>query len=200
MNPAIAVVIVLLVVAISAALLTLFLWRRSVSDKIAMKRNKNINVVLNTHTYLIAHIMNYIFHGGMKASYASKDDVRSLTTRLETIQQDIKGLKEKPVVPPSAPVSSPVVSPSAPVSGPVVPRAHSQEQQSIPEGASIKCDANSPKIFRYENNQIHHYPTAKIASSWDPSYRNARVVDCRNIPQGAPMKEFPAFAKLPTGW
>jgi hypothetical protein len=58
----------------------------------------------------------------------------------------------------------------------------------VQEGQPVKCSATSRAVFRIINKQLRLYPSAAIASSWDPDWRQTyEVIDCTGIPQGSNM-------------
>jgi len=58
----------------------------------------------------------------------------------------------------------------------------------IPEGQSCTCtNLGDGKIYRWMNGELHHYPTGAIADSWDPSWRQIKMIDCTDLPIGWPM-------------
>jgi hypothetical protein len=61
----------------------------------------------------------------------------------------------------------------------------------IPEGQSIACSADSPGRYRYTGGQKRGYPNPQIAGSWDPNWNSPMVVDCADFPDGPAMKVKP---------
>ena len=62
---------------------------------------------------------------------------------------------------------------------------------SILEGYGVRCtDANDGKVYRWTNNELHHYPNdGKVATSWNPNWRGD-IVDldtCGSYTVGTPM-------------
>lgn len=70
----------------------------------------------------------------------------------------------------------------------LIPKTSSQH--GIEEGKTVTC-GSVWKVFRYTNNTLRHYPSAAVAASWNPAWRED-IVDlpaeiCSQIPQGEPM-------------
>jgi WSC domain len=55
------------------------------------------------------------------------------------------------------------------------------------EGASIKCNGDPIKVYRYTEGKRRHYPNPVIAGSWDPNWGNTKNWNCAVIPEGPPM-------------
>ncbi|KAJ0411164.1 hypothetical protein ATCC90586_005021 [Pythium insidiosum] len=59
--------------------------------------------------------------------------------------------------------------------------------EKLAEGQSIKCDASQVEVYRFASGQRRLFPSAEAASSWDPEWTQAPVVDCSAIPRGPDM-------------
>lgn len=70
----------------------------------------------------------------------------------------------------------------------------------IRDGQAVKCGPDLPQVYRYGCGQLRLYPDAKIASSWDPEWRNFLVIDCSYSPIADDMRYFStAVPELPEG-
>jgi hypothetical protein len=59
---------------------------------------------------------------------------------------------------------------------------------SVADGYSVRCLEEPDKVYRWQEGELHHYPSGIIASSWDEDWREALVeTDCLNFPIGEPM-------------
>ena len=61
---------------------------------------------------------------------------------------------------------------------------------SILEGHGVRCsDRSDGKVYRWINNELHHYPSGDIARSWNPNWRGD-IIDldsCDSYTVGTPM-------------
>lgn len=69
-------------------------------------------------------------------------------------------------------------------------RTKTSSQHGLEEGKTVTC-GGVWKVFRYTNNTLRHYPSAAVAASWNPAWRED-IIDlpaemCSTIAQGEPM-------------
>lgn len=68
------------------------------------------------------------------------------------------------------------------------------------EGQAVKCGPDQPQVYRYGCGVLRLYPYEKIASSWDPDWRNPLMVDCTYTSIANDMTFFSAAVpELPEG-
>lgn len=80
--------------------------------------------------------------------------------------------------------------------GPDVP----MKPQSIDDGQAVKCDPNSPDVYRYWGESVSLYPAPEIAASWDLNWQTPLVVDCSSFSTGTDMSlKLPPPTTLPDG-
>ena len=53
----------------------------------------------------------------------------------------------------------------------------------LEEGQAISCYPATPKsnIYRYTGGVLVYYPTILIATSWDPTWRRYKTIDCSHL-------------------
>jgi gas vesicle protein len=56
-----------------------------------------------------------------------------------------------------------------------------------PEGRSVRCVEDPKRVFRWTDKQLRHYPSGKIASSWDPEWRDVVSLECAGLDIASPM-------------
>jgi gas vesicle protein len=56
-----------------------------------------------------------------------------------------------------------------------------------PDGRSVRCVEDPKRVFRWTDNQLRHYPSGKIASSWDPEWRDVVSLQCTGLDIASPM-------------
>jgi uncharacterized protein involved in tolerance to divalent cations len=60
----------------------------------------------------------------------------------------------------------------------------------IIEGGTVKCDDGDQNLYRWTNDQLRHYTSVSVASSWNENWQNLiQIVDCTVLPFGSPMLE-----------
>ena len=59
----------------------------------------------------------------------------------------------------------------------------------IVEGYGVRCtDMDDGKVYRWANNELHRYPSGKIATSWNPNWRGDILdLNCEPYAVGTPM-------------
>ena len=59
---------------------------------------------------------------------------------------------------------------------------------SLVEGASVRCNDGSGKIYRYMSGTLRHYPSVEVANTWNPQWSqnivNISAEECSRIPKG----------------
>ena len=56
---------------------------------------------------------------------------------------------------------------------------------------SVQCsDKQDYRVYRYADNELRHYPSAIIASSWDTNWRSFESIVCAGIPIGDALDVF----------
>ena len=67
----------------------------------------------------------------------------------------------------------------------------------ILEGHGVRCtDRSDGKVYRWINNELHHYPSGEIARSWNPNWRGD-IIDLNNcepytVGKAMPFNSYPA--------
>jgi hypothetical protein len=56
-----------------------------------------------------------------------------------------------------------------------------------PEGLSVRCIEEPKRVFLWTGTELRHYPSGKIASSWDPEWRDVASLQCEGLTIGSPM-------------
>jgi hypothetical protein len=56
-----------------------------------------------------------------------------------------------------------------------------------PEGLSVRCIEEPKRVFHWTGTELRHYPSGKIASSWDPEWRDVAPLQCEGLTIGSPM-------------
>ena len=59
----------------------------------------------------------------------------------------------------------------------------------IPEGASVRCDDGSGRIYRYMDGKLYYYPSPEIASTWNPQWAQSILTIAANVCAGIPKGE-----------
>lgn len=103
-----------------------------------------------------------------------------------------------------APVTPAPVTPAPVTPAPVTPATPAAPIAAIAANTSIQCSANdlNPKDVTHEqtknfyraigDSKLSWYPTAAIASSWDPNYASATAIDCTGASLAVNMTVNPA--------
>ncbi|DAZ97733.1 TPA: hypothetical protein N0F65_009013 [Lagenidium giganteum] len=65
-------------------------------------------------------------------------------------------------------------------------------QPAITNGDAIKCNDGSPVVYQYQDGERFPYPDPTVANSWDPHWKNFRIVECMSIPARKPLRYNPA--------